>query len=89
MNKPDIIFCHIDRHFGYVIDASRDLSLIQEFVMDDFFELYQAEMQKYADEHFINVEEPSEQCRTLARQTWRSMMNYWNEAVTIQPIEIV
>ena len=44
MNKPDIIFCHIDRHFGYVIDASRDLSLIQEFVMDDFFELYQAEM---------------------------------------------
>jgi hypothetical protein len=83
------IYCLVDTHSGYIAYASKSKTLIQELLMDEFMEFYRSEMQEAVDNHWINMEDPSEEDRVFARQTWNSNLNWVNSISKIQKVEII
>ena len=79
----------INKHDGYVLYSSKTKSILQEILLDMFMESFQYDMQEAADSHWINPIEPSEDCRQYARDTWDSLMKWYNLCYDIQKVQLI
>lgn len=80
------MYCLVDRDFGEVIMASTTRRPLEEELCDMFMDTFQAEMQEAADNHWINVEEPSRDCRVFANDCWNHIMSWFKEIYDIQKV---
>ena len=80
------VYCLVDKHFGKVIAASKKREALEEECCDIFFENFWQDMTEAADSHWINVENPSEDCREFARDCWDRIMIWNKEVYEIQKV---
>lgn len=83
------VYCYINKHFGEVMAASEDRTVIEEMILDDFMAEYNYDMQNALDDNFINFKEPTEENREFAREVWDNLMNWFSEVDTIEEVEII
>ena len=83
------IYCLINTESGYNIAASKTRRALEELMCDMFMEDYQEEMQNAADSHWINVENPSEDCRLYAKETWDFLMRNYKRTYKIERVELI
>lgn len=86
MNK---VYCLINTNGGFNIAASKTRRALEEKMCDMFMEDYQKEMQEAADTHWINVENPTDDCRQYARDTWNMLINYYKNYYDIERVEMI
>ena len=83
------VYCLVDKHFGNVIAGAKTRKILEEILMDMFMENFQAEMQEAADAHWINVENPTKECRQYARDTWNMVLKWYNSVYDIQKVDLI
>ena len=83
------IYSYIDKHQGIVIASSKTRRALEEIMCDDFMDAYRQEMQDAVDSHWINVKNPSEDCRQYARDTWDSLIRWYDSVYTIQRSNLI
>ena len=83
------IYSYIDKYSGEIIASSKTRRALEEMMCDDFMDAYQHEMQDAADSHWIDVENPSEDCRQYACDTWNSLIKWYNAVYTIQRSNLI
>ena len=79
----------VDEEFPDVIWSSTDKGLLEEIMCDMFMENFRDECQEAVDEHWINLEEPTEEDRIFLRQTWNSLLSYYNQYIHIERINVI
>ena len=80
------IYCLVNKHSGNIIMASKTRSPLEEEWCDMFMNDYWCEMRDAADSHWINVEDPSEDCHEYARECWDRLMSWHKEVFEIQKV---
>ena len=83
------VYCLIDIESGFNIAASKTRRALEEFMCDMFMEDYQQEMQNAADAHWINVENPTAECRIYAKETWDFLMRNYNRNYKIERVNLI
>ena len=83
------IYCLVYTHDGEVIYASKSKHFLEEVLMDDFMDCYRQEMQEAVDNHWINMNNITQEDREYAAQIWDSLMRWVNSTYKIQKVEII
>ena len=83
------VYSLVDKHFGEVIASSKTRVALEEMMCDAFMESYWQEMQDAADQHWINVKDPSNDCRQFAQDVWNSLMTWYKSVYDIQRSELI
>ena len=86
MNK---IYCLINKENGYNVAASKTRRALEELMCDMFMEDFRAEMQEAANAHWINMENPSGECKQYARETWDMILRFYDRTYEIERVKIV
>ena len=86
MKKVYVLY---DRDGECILAASKTKRALHEFECDMFMNEYRMDMQQAVDEHWINMENPSEEDRAFARDTWNSIMTYFKQYIFIQKVELI
>lgn len=74
---------------GCIFAASKTKTNLKEEMCDMFMENFKDECQEAVDEHWINLEEPTEEDRIFLRQTWNSLLSYYNQYIHIERINVI
>lgn len=83
------IYVLIEKENAEVISASKTRRALEELMCDMFMADYQQEMQDAADSHWINVENPSDECRLYAKETWDFMMRNYKRDYEIERVNLI
>ena len=83
------VYSYIDCQDGHIIASSKTRATLEEMMCDDFMEVFRWEMQEAADAHWIDVQNPTKDCRQYARDTWNTIMRWYKESYDIQKSRMV
>ena len=54
-----------------------------------FMETFRDECQEAVDEHWINLEDPTEEDRLFIRQSWNSILSYYKKYFHIERVNLI
>ena len=74
---------------NFIVAASKTKAALKEKLCDMFMEDYRSDCQDAVDEHWIDPKNPSEDDRIFLKQTWDSILNYYNNYYLIEKVEMI
>ena len=74
------IYCLINTEDSEVIAVAKTRRPLEEQLLDIFMEDFRCEMQTAADAKWIDVLEPTSDCRIFAQDTWNMVLR-WNKTM--------
>lgn len=83
------VYCLIYTYADEVVYASKSKRFLEEVLMDEFMECYQYEMQEAVNNHYIDMNNITDEDRKFARQNWNSLLTWVKSAYKIQKVEII
>jgi hypothetical protein len=83
------MFALIDESLDDILFISTDSSLLEECIMDEFFEQYQQQCQAAVDEHFIDMIHITEDTGIMLQDEWDMLMRWFNDNYFIREVPVI